>query len=107
MQRSENRPAVISTRLLSIWLDQKNCMDANEIPTTRMAGKTSNVSFHGTMARTSQNGTMTAVIGRMRPIMAFISASGSNVTAASMCTGVPIAPQATGAVLAIRFSAAA
>src|ERR1700719_2142895 len=107
VHRSEKRPAVMSTKLLSMWLDQKNCMEAKEIPTTRMAGETSNVSFHGTMARTNQNGTMMAVMGRIRPIMAFISASGSNVTAASMWTGVPIAPQATGAVLAMRFSAAA
>src|SRR6202040_724351 len=82
-------------------------MEAKEMPTTRMAGSTSKVSFHGTMARTSQNGTMMAVMGRMRPIMAFMSASGSKVTAASMCTGVPMAPQATGAVLAMRLSAAA
>ena len=46
------------------------------MPTTRMAGKTSNVSLQLTMARTSQNGTMTAVIGRMRPIVAFMSGSG-------------------------------
>src|SRR5712692_4673827 len=71
VQRREKRPAVMSTKLLSMWLDQKNCMDAKEIPTTRIAGRTSNVSFHGTMARTSQKGTMMAVIGRMRPIMAF------------------------------------
>src|SRR5882672_7406246 len=103
VQRREKRPAVMSTRLLSMWLDQKNCMEAKEMPTTRMAGSTSKVSFHGTMARTSQNGTITAVIGRMRPIMAFMSASGRKVTAASMCTGVPIDPHATGAVLAMRL----
>src|SRR6266436_9713459 len=107
VHNSENSPAVISTKLLSMWLDQKNCIEAKEMPTTRMAGSTSNVSFQGTMARTSQNGTMTAVMGRMRPIMAFMSASGSKVTAASIWTGVPIDPQATGAVLAMRLSAAA
>src|SRR5882762_9621419 len=69
VHRSEKRPAVMSTRLLSMWLDQKNCIEAKEMPTTRMAGSTSKVSFQGTMARTSQNGTMTAVMGRMRPIM--------------------------------------
>src|SRR5689334_15466969 len=112
----------MSTRLLSILFDQKNCMEANEIPTTMIAGSTSKVSFHGTIARTSQNGTMMAVIGRMRPIIAFMSASGVQVatatavttagqppavTVASMWTGVRIAPHATGAVLAIRFNAAA
>src|SRR5476649_121577 len=98
VQSRENSPAVISTRLLSILLDQKNCMEAKEMPTTRIAGRTSNVSFHETMARTSQNGTMMAVKGKMRPIMAFMSASGSWVTVASMWTGVPMAPQATGEI---------
>jgi hypothetical protein len=59
------------------------------------------------MVRTSQKGTMMEVNGRMRPIIAFKSASGSAVTAASVCTGVPSAPQATGAVLAIKQRAAA
>ena len=72
-----------------------------------MAGSTSKVSLQPTIVRTSQNGTITAVNGRMRPIMAFRSDSGSPETAAKVCTGVPIAPQATGAVFAIRFSAAA
>src|SRR5579859_387286 len=107
VQNREKRPAVMSTRLLSILLDQTNCMNAKDTPTTIMAGSTSKVSFQPTMARTSQKGTITAVSGSMRPIMAFISASGRAVTVASICTGVPIAPHATGAVLAIRFRAAA
>jgi hypothetical protein len=60
-----------------------------------------------TIVRTSQNGTMAAVNGKMRPSIAFRSDSDSAVTAASVCTGVPMAPQATGAVLAIRFNTAA
>ncbi len=79
----------------------------NETPTTRMAGRTSKVSAQPTMVRTSQKGTRTAVNGRMRPTIALMSDSGSPETAASAWTGVPIAPQATGAVLAIRLSAAA
>ena len=59
------------------------------------------------MVRTSQKGTITAAKGRMRPIMALRSDSGRAVTAASVWTGVPMAPQATGAVLAIKLSAAA
>ena len=43
----------------------------------------------------------------MRPIIALKSDSGKPVTAASACTGVPTVPQATGAVFAIRFNAAA
>src|SRR5207253_6802522 len=65
------------------------------------------ISFQPTIARTSQKETMTAVNGRIRPAMAFRSDSGSAVTAARVWIGVPMAPQATGAVLAIRLSAAA
>src|ERR1700686_756565 len=72
-----------------------------------MAGKTSKVSLQLTIVLTSQKGTMIAVKGRMRPIIALRSDSGRDVTAARVWTGVPIAPQATGAVLAIRFNAAA
>ena len=72
-----------------------------------MAGSTSKVSDQPTIARTSQKGTMIPVIGRMRPTIALRSDSGRPVTAASVCTGVPIAPQATGDVFAIRLSAAA
>ena len=50
---------------------------------------------------------MIAVMGRMRPIMALRSLSFSAVTAARVCTGVPMAPHATGAVFAMRFRAAA
>src|SRR6266568_1779405 len=72
-----------------------------------MAGNTSKVSFQLTIVLTSQKGTMIAVKGRIRPIIAFKSDSGKDVTAASVWTGVPIAPHATGAVFAIKFNAAA
>src|ERR1700732_5518666 len=63
----DTAPATMSTRLLSTWFDQKNCVNPNERPTTRMAGSTSNVSLHPTMGRPSQKGTMTAGEGRMGP----------------------------------------
>src|SRR2546427_486001 len=72
-----------------------------------MAGSTSTVSAQLTMARTNQKGTMSAVSGRMRQIMALRSDSGRPETAARVCTGVPIAPHATGEVLASRLRAAA
>ncbi len=100
-------PLVMSTRLLSTRFDQANCVTANETPTTRIAGITSTVSAQLTSARTSHKGTMTAVNGRMRPVIALSCASGKPVTAASVCSGVPMAPNATGAVLAMRFSVAA
>src|SRR3989442_654803 len=105
--RREMTPPAISTRFESTWLDQKYCVRLNETPTTRMAGSTSKVSLQPTIARTSQNGTMIPVMGRMRPIIALRSDSGRPDTAASVCTGVPMAPHATGDVLASRLSAAA
>ena len=79
---SEATPAAMSTRLLSMWLDQKYCVPAKEMPTTRIAGRTSKVSAQLTIARTNQKGTITAVIGKIRPIMAFKSLSGRAVTEA-------------------------
>src|SRR6266704_2380737 len=64
----EMTPPAMSTRFESTWLDHKYCVTLNETPTTRIAGSTSNVSAQPTIARTSQNGTMTPVMGRMRPI---------------------------------------
>src|SRR2546428_9408181 len=105
--RSETTPPAMSTRFESTWFDQRYGVRLNEAPTTRMAGSTSNVSAQPTMARTSQKGTMMPVMGRIRPIIALRSDSGRPETAASVCTGVPMAPHATGDVLAMRLSAAA
>src|SRR5437660_4988264 len=104
---SETTPPAMSTRFESTWLDQRYCVRLNEAPTTRIAGSTSNVSAQPTIARTNQKGTMMPVIGRIRPIIALRSDSGRPDTAASVCTGVPMAPHATGDVLAMRLSAAA
>src|SRR5260370_22169693 len=41
VHRSEKRPAVMYTRLLSILLDQNNFIEAKETPTTVMAGRNS------------------------------------------------------------------
>ena len=82
-------------------------MPANDNPTTKIAGSTSTVSSQLTIVRTSQNGTMIAVNGRILPIILLKSPSGSPDTAASVCTGVPMAPHATGAVFAIKFNTAA
>src|SRR6266550_4692313 len=104
---SETMPPAMSTRFESTWLDQRYCVTLNDAPTTRIAGSTSKVSAHPTIARTNQKGTIMPVMGRMRPIIALKSDSGRPETAASVCTGVPIAPHATGDVLAIKLSAAA
>ena len=62
--------------------DQKNWVSAKETPTTKIAGRTSKVSLQLTMVRTSQNGTMAAVKGRMRPMAALRSDSGRPQAAA-------------------------
>src|SRR5438045_104811 len=104
---SEKIPAAISTRLLSTWLDQKYCIPAKDNPTTRIAGSTSKVSSQLTIVFTSQKGTMIAVNGKIRPIILLRSPSGRAETNARVCTGVPIAPHATGAVLDSKFRTAA
>src|SRR6266576_664180 len=76
---SEITPPAMSTRFESTWLDQRYCVTLNDAPTTRIAGSTSKVSAHPTIARTSQNGTIRPVMGRMRPIIALKSDSGRPV----------------------------
>src|SRR5260370_33146924 len=99
----ETTPPIMSTRLLSTKFDQQNCVRAKEMPTTKIAGSTSKVSLQPTMVRTSQKGTMTAVKGRIRPIMALRSDSGRAVTAAGGGTGGAIASPAAGSGLGSRI----
>jgi hypothetical protein len=82
-------------------------MPANDRPLTASAGQTSIVSRQPTMPRTSQNGRIAEIGGRIRPVMALSAGSGSAVTAARTRIGLPTAPQATGAVLAIKQRVAA
>src|SRR5260221_1926344 len=105
--RSETTPAAMSTRLLSMWLAQNHCVAANEMPTTRMAGVTSHVSDQLTIARTSQKGTITAVMGKNRPIKGLRSLSGSGGAEARAGAGSAMGPQGTRGVLAKRVRAAA
>ena len=65
------------------------------------------VSRQEVIVRTSQKGRSRASGGRMRPEVALIASTSSPVISARARIGVPIAPQATGAVLAIRQSRAA
>ena len=59
------------------------------------------------MLRTSQNGRISDIGGRMRPAIALNCITGSPVTSASTRIGLPTPPQATGAVLAIKHNVAA
>ncbi len=74
---------------------------AKDRPATRIGGQISIVLRKPTKAQISQKGTMTEKNGSWRPIMALNSWRSSPVTAASAMTGVPSAPKATGAVLAM------
>ena len=60
-----------------------------------------------TKVTTSQNGTSTDTNGSWRPAIADSVSWSRPLTDASVTIGVPIAPHATGAVLASRFSTAA
>ena len=74
---------------------------AKERPATRMGGQTSSVFLQPTNAMISQNGTITEKNGSCRPTMPLSSCRSRPVTAASAMMGVPSAPKATGAVLAM------
>ncbi len=71
-------------------------------PHTRSPGHTAIASRFLHNRRISQKGSTKVVSGRMRPIIALKSASGSPVTATSVRTGFPRPPYATGAEFAIR-----
>src|SRR5215471_10287552 len=104
---SEKSAETMSTRALSMKFDQKNCIAANDNPLTASAGQTSRVSFQLTMLRTSHKGRINESGGRIRPVIALSVISFNPVTPASMRSGLPTPPQATGAVLAIRHRVAA
>ncbi len=77
---------------------------ANETPATSIGGQTSIILRQPTNAVISQKGTMTEKKGSWRPTMPLSSCRSSPVTAERAITGVPRAPNATGAVLAMSDS---
>ena len=87
------------TRLL-----QASCTTAKVPPETSTAGHTSLSPRHPLIATTSHAGTMIDTKGSWRPAIALSAPAGSPVTAASARIGVPIAPNATGAVFAMSDS---
>ena len=99
--------ATMSTSQGPWKLETRYCGSAKEAPATSSAGQTSIMRRKPTMAQISQNGTMIEKKGSWRPIMPESSSRSRPVTAESAMTGVPSAPKATGAVLAIRHSPAA
>src|SRR5690349_7554724 len=109
---TENTPETTSViRWNALVPDANHCMTANDAPAHSAAGHTSNASFQVppsifTNVATSQNGTSIETKGNWRPAMADSVTWSRPLTAASVTIGVPIAPHATGAVLARRFRTA-
>jgi len=88
-------------------LDENHWATAKEPPDTIIAGSTSLVPFQPDMMNTSQNGTNRDNSGSWRPTIWPMANASSPVTAPAVTMGIPIAPKATGAVLAIRQMPAA
>src|ERR1019366_9302850 len=81
--------------------ETRNCGMAKVTPATATAGQISFIPLNPAYAHTSQKGTSTEKNGRMRPTWAPRVNSEKPVTAARAMIGVPSAPKATRAVLAI------
>ncbi len=82
-------------------------MPANDTPHTSAAGKTRASSLNPPITTTMYPGTISDSGAQIRPIPALNRSSGRPVMPASVTAGIPIEPNATGAVLASRQSAAA
>src|SRR4051794_23217303 len=93
--------APISTIHGLMKFEIRNCGTANETPVTRIAGQTSFMPFQPANAQISQNGTISEKNGNCRPTIAPSKNGSKPVTLARPAMGVPSAPKATGAVLAI------
>ena len=74
---------------------------ANDPPLTRTAGQTPRSPRQPLIVTTSHAGTISETIGSCRPAIALSTPAGISVIVARVRIGVPIAPNATGAVLAI------
>ena len=79
----------------------RSCGTANEAPATAMAGQIPSVPRSPAKAQTSQKGTTSEKTGSCRPTIALRRSRSSPVTLWRATIGVPSAPKATGAVLAI------
>ncbi|MCY1179271.1 hypothetical protein D9M73_196630 [compost metagenome] len=88
-------------------LEVKYWVTAKLKPATNAAGQVSRTPFMPSIMNTSQNGTKTDSNGSWRPAMAPILKASMPVTWPATMIGMPRAPKATGAVLAIRHRPAA
>src|SRR6185295_585819 len=101
------RPPAMSTSSTPTKLLQTNWTIAKVPPQTSTAGQTDRSPRQPLIVTTSQAGTTSDTNGSWRPAIMPSVEAGMSVTAASVRIGVPIAPKATGAVLAISERAAA
>jgi hypothetical protein len=73
----------------------------------RIAGHTSNARFGPAITTTRYAGIITEIIAHNLPVIALRAIDGRPVTLASVVMGMPIEPNATGAVFASRQMPAA
>ena len=100
-QAIEMSDAPMSTIHGLMKFEMTNCGTANDTPVTRIAGQISIMPRQPANAHTTQNGTISENNGSWRPTMAPSRKGSSPVTLARPAIGVPSAPKATGAVLAM------
>src|SRR5438105_10793964 len=109
---TEARPASTSvSRYVAARLETVHWTTAKTPPATSVAGQTSNASVQVppsilTNTATSQNGTRIEAHGSWRPAIVERSRGGRPDDCDRPTIGLPMAPQATGAVLASRLSTA-
>ena len=99
--------AMMSTSQGPWKLLTKNCMTPKLIPVTKQAGHTASIPRQPACAATSQKGTTSEKSGSCRPTIALSCIRSRPVMSASVVSGVPSEPKATGAVLPMRASFAA
>ena len=85
----------------------RNWTIANEPPQTEHRRPRAAQPAHPLIVTTSHAGTISETIGSWRPAIALSSCASMPVTTPSVRIGVPIAPYATGAVLAMSDRPAA
>ncbi len=101
------RAEVMSGSSGPMKLEVKYWVTAKLRPATRAAGQVSFTPRRPSIMNTSQNGTNSDSSGSWRPVMAPMWKASMPVTWPATMIGMPRAPKATGAVLAIRHRPAA
>src|SRR5256885_1338571 len=101
---SETMAEVMSGSSGPMKLAVRNCTTAKEPPPTSTAGQVSLTPRQPSMMAISQNSTSTVMKGSWRPAIWPMANASTPETCPATMMGMPMAPKATGAVLAIRRS---